>query len=180
MRPELKIRRHGYHLMSLASLGMGMAAVLGVGASLLAWSVQASPSLLSLELFGAPLDELAGMEREARLLLALSGLVLTAAWLVPLFALRRVGKALYRYEALSLQVASAFMLLAHSLPAWLLLSLGHWVLASLAYSTGAGREVSFTVSSSSYLFILACLCLYSVAHVMRLAAAAADDARSIV
>ena len=33
---------------------------------------------------------------------------------------------------------------------------------------------------NTYLFVISCLCLYSVAHLMRLATEAADDARSIV
>ncbi len=37
-----------------------------------------------------------------------------------------------------------------------------------------------TVDTNPYYFLLACLCLYSVAHLLRLAVRAAEDARSIV
>ncbi|WP_019398745.1 MULTISPECIES: hypothetical protein [unclassified Pseudoxanthomonas] len=179
MTPEMKIRRHGYRLMSLASLGTVVSVTLGMGSAL--WLLSGHGSLFGAwVVFGLPWDEASRLPPGDRGLLAVSILVATAAYVVPLAAVRRLGKALYACDALSPAVATAFMRLAHSLPLSAALVVAAGVIAAVVRSQQGDWVLHITVDTNPYYFLLACLCLYSVAHLLRLAVRAAEDARSIV
>ena len=181
MLPQLQLRRHGYHLMSLASIGTLSVVVMGLMTSAMPWLPDWNPQWLGWNLAGMDWQQTLTLNRQGKILLSLSGIVWLLAYLMPLAALRRLGDRLYRHDALSRPVADAFRWLAHSLPLYALLSLGALLLAAFAGEVGGGEQPKFSVSFSGiYLFLIACLCLYSVAHIMRLATEAADDARSIV
>lgn len=176
-----KIRRHGYHLMSLASLGMTGVAVFGLLTMFMPWVPDWSPQWSGWR-FGPGLEwkELVGMHPAGKQLLSTSAALWTAAQLIPLLALRQLGKRLYRNEALSRPVADAFRWLAHSLLLYAAFGTAARLLESLAIAVGQARETISIDFDRVYLFLIACLCLYSVAHLMRLATDAADDVRSIV
>jgi hypothetical protein len=177
MTPETKIRRHGYHLMSLASLGFVGIALFGLLLVAMPWL----PDWHGWNVAGAEWKVAVGMDEGGRMILSLSSALWTVAYLVPLMALRRLGHRLYSNEALSRPVADAFRWLAHSLPLHALLRMAAGLLAGIAAEVGGAQEPSFTLDfSGGYVFLIACLCLYSVAHLMRLATDAAADARSIV
>lgn len=181
MLPQNRIRRHGYHLMSLASLGTVAIAVLGLLASAMPWLPDWNPQWAGWSLAGLSWQQTQAMNPQGKLLLSLSGLAWTLAYLLPLGALRRLGNRLYRHDALTRPVADAFRWLAHSLLLYALVNFGAALLAAFASEVGGGDPPKFTLGfSGAYLFLVACLCLYSVAHLMRLAAEAADDSRSIV
>lgn len=179
MTPEMKIRRHGYHLMSLASLGIVAAAAIGLFLALLVFCGGAMP-FGNWVLFDLPMDEATRLGAGDRGLLALALVLGTLAYILPLAAVHRVGKALHGCDALSAPVAAAFMRLAHSLPASLLLSVAGACMAAWVRSSHDAWQLRITVSTDPYHFLVACLCLYSVAHLLRLAVRAADDARGIV
>ncbi|WP_024868139.1 hypothetical protein [Pseudoxanthomonas suwonensis] len=182
MRAENRIRRHGYHLMSLASVGIFCVALFGLllmGLPWLSdWQPQASTwSRVAHVEWGLIRD----MGTTGRRLLSLAFALWTLGYLLPLVALRRLGSALHRHEALSRPVARAFAWLAHSLPAYALLVLAQELLVAVACEIEGVRQIHVEADFGGiYLFLVACLCLYSVAHLMRLATEAADDARSIV
>jgi hypothetical protein len=176
-----KIRRHGYHLMSLASVGTVGVSLIGlllVSTPWLAiWIPQAGELSVTVE------SELREMGATGRWLLSLAGLLWTLALLLPFLALRRLGSALYRHEALSGPVARAFGWLAHSLPAYALLSLAGGALSAIAPGIDGGDAQQYKFEfdfGGGYVLLVACLCLYSVAHLMRLATDAADDSRGFV
>jgi hypothetical protein len=114
-------------------------------------------------------------------MLTLSSICLMLSYLAPLFALRMLGRSLYRNEALTLPVANAFRQLAHSLLLYALLQFTSGLLAGFidvgSDQPGFKYRIDF---GQPYLLVVACLCLYSVAPLMKLAAQAADDSRSIV
>ncbi|MFT4178296.1 MAG: hypothetical protein QM612_02365 [Thermomonas sp.] len=169
MSAENKIKRHGYHLMSLASLGMFCVTLWGVIMLSAPWHASAESTGF--------LGMTHGMDANARNQWMLASACWTLAYLLPLLALRRLGNRLYRQEALTLPVAHAFLSLANAL----LVSVFVRLLAdSLATEAGSQPGTFSLPFGSFYIVMITCLCLYSVAHLMRLAAEAADDARSIV
>lgn len=182
MKREYRIRRHGYHLMSLASMGIAGVAVFGLLLVCMPWLRDWNPqSTTWLSIARVEWTQMQEMGAEGRGLLSTAYLVWTLAVLSPLLALRHLGSTLYRQEALTRPVARAFMRLAHSLPANALLSFASGILVAIACEVGGIREHRFDADiSGGYLFLVACLCLYSFAHLMSLASEAADDARSIV
>jgi len=181
MTPEAKIRRHGYHLMSLASLGFAGVAVFGLLLVAMPWLPDWNPQWSGWNVAGVEWKRAVGMDEAGKLLLSLSSAMWTIAYLVPLMALRRLGHRLYSNDALSRPVADAFRWLAHSLPLHALLRVAAGLLAGIAAEVDGAQEQHFTLDfSGGYVFLIACLCLYSVAHLMRLATDAAADARSIV
>jgi len=180
MRPELKIHRHGYHLMSLASAGSVCTLLLGVLLASMPWLPDWHPQSTIWKIGEMDWERTQALSNNGKWLATSSCLLWTLACLAPLLALRRLGDRLYRYDALSRPVADGFHWLAHSLPLHALLKLGAWTLEIAAEGDGGG-EIGLTWDiGGTYLFLVGCLCLYSVAHVMRLASAAAEDARSIV
>lgn len=180
MLTQNRIRRHGYHLMSLASIGTLVVVVLGLITSAMPWLPDWNPQWVGWELGGLSWQQTQALNPQAKGLLSLAGAAWTVAYLMPLAALRRLGDRLYRHDALARPVADAFRWLAHSLPLYAALSLAAALLAVYASAVG-DSEVKFAIGFSDiYLFLVACLCLYSVAHIMRLATEAADDSRSIV
>jgi len=179
MSPELKIRRHGYHLMTLASVGTLVVAAAGLAWVLLV--LAASPAVLAAwERFDLTPEAAARLEAGTRGLLVLAAVLSTLAYLLPLAAVRRTGKALHAHPALSAPVARAFMHLAHSLPLSALCSLAADLVAAWALSSPGAVQLRISFGANPYYFLLACLCLYSVAHLLHLAVQAAEDARSII
>ena len=191
MNSEEKIKRHGYHLMSLALLGM--ICVFRVGLTLVAmpyvsdWRPQAR---IWARISGIEWQQAIHLDSTSKAFLSLSFVAWTLSYLLPLSALRRLGRNLYRHEALTLPVANAFRWLAHSVLIGLLLQgvpdAGAGFINGLAEGYNAAgttpiRHVphGFGVGTT-YIAIIACVCLYSVAHLMKLAAEAAEDSRSIV
>lgn len=182
MSIENKIKRHGYHLMSLASLGMFCVGVLGICLIVMPYFPDSNPeSGLWLRISGLDLAQVARLNGTGKALVSASNFIWTLAYLLPLLALRRLGSKLHKHDALTVQVAQAFLWLAHALLSnALLLMLGGFLIAMAEEAGGLSvYRANFDISGG-YIWLIACLCLYSVAHIMRLAALAADDARSIV
>lgn len=182
MQPQSKLRRHGYHLMSLASVGVFFVGGLGILLMALPWLSGWQPHAAIWS--GAANVEwtaIQHMDNTGRSLLTLACALWLLGHVLPLIALRRVGSALYGHEALSHPVARAFAWLAHSLPTYAMLAFSQKTLVAIACEVGGVGQTRFELDfSGTYLFLVACLCLYSVAHLMRMATSAADDARSIV
>ena len=120
------------------------------------------------------------MAGKSAMLVSRTGSGKTLAYLLPLVMLRRLGKRLYRHEALSRPVADAFLWLAHSLLLFAALRFAGSLLVLSAVAAGSSTATFGINFSDAYLFVILCLGMYSVAHIMRLAAEAADDSRSIV
>lgn len=182
MTPEEKIRRHGHHLMSLASMAM-----FGVGLYTLVMMGLASrpdPDVHLLEFhYGLRAEAPLVLESAVRQAIALAGGLLGLSWLLPLWMLRRLGYSLNREDAPSARTAAVLRHLAHAV----LASLGIRFLAErvLDFSSaiaqpGQLEHVARLALGSYFLTLVACLCLYSLSHVIRLGAEAANDARSIV
>lgn len=181
MLPDARIQRHGYHLMSLASLGMVTMLVIGVMTSAMPWMPDWNPQWLGWNPAGLSWQQTLTMNSEGKLLLSLAGITSTLAFLIPLMALRRLGDRLYRHDALTRPVADAFRWLAHSVVLHAMIRIAAMLLAATAGEVGGGDTVPLTFSfSSAYLLFVTCICLYSIAHIMRLATEAADDSRSII
>ncbi|MFT4197540.1 MAG: hypothetical protein QM601_06460 [Pseudoxanthomonas sp.] len=191
MDAQNKIKRHGYHLMSLASVGMFC-----VG--LLTWILMMVPWMPNKEhlnavhwkLLGFDLQEFVRTGAHSQWELTLSALCVGTACFLPFRALRHLGYSLYRNEALTLPVAKAFRRLAHSILIGLLLQglpdfcMGFVDGLADGYGTPGAMPTQYVPHgfgiAAIYIAIIACLCLYSVAHLMKLAAEADADARSIV
>jgi hypothetical protein len=182
MNIENKIKRHGYHLMSLASLGMLCVGVVGLCLILMPYLPDWKPeSGAWLRISGLEWDQVIRLNGTGKALVSASNFIWTLAYLLPLLALRRLGSKLYKHDALTLQVAHAFLWLAHALLSnALLLMLAGFLIAMAEEAGGVHIYRSNFDISGGYIWLIACLCLYSVAHIMRLAAQASDDARSIV
>jgi|LNAP01.1.fsa_nt_gb hypothetical protein len=194
---ENRIKRHGRHLMSLASAGALCIALAGL---LLA----AAPHFLDFQAqswLGAKLsiapELLARLSPQLKTLLSLKALAWTIAWLWPLLALRRLGQVLWQGNVLNGRTADAFRQLAHSIVASIVLQaapdfligfVDGYLKGSIGASGDPGKSVIdvFDAFGSSlglggtYVAVIACVCLYSVAHLTKLAAAAADEARGFV
>ena len=180
MKIEYRIQRHGRHLKSLACIGVAGVAALGDLAAASPWIDMWALRTSAWSVFGMPAHEAAALPDDARMLLSAACLLVTLAFLLPLLALRQLGQRLRDGDALGRPVADAFRSLAHSLPLMAGLRLVANALAGAAAGVG-GDDYHLSVDvGDTYLFLIACLCLYSVAHLMRLAAETADDARSIV
>ena len=182
MNTEDRIHRHGRSLMLLASLGLAFAAGLGLLTIAMPWLPSGAPDWLNWDIGGIELHEAMTMTPAGKAMLSLAAGLWTLAYLVPLQCLRRFGQCLYRDEALSRPVADAMLWLAHSLPICLALTFAATLLALIGAEVGTGgTRHSYRISfAQPYLLAIACLGMYSVAHIMRLAAEAADDSRSIV
>lgn len=182
MNIENKIKLHGHHLMSLASIGMFCVCVVGLSLMAMPYFSDSNPeSGLWLRILGLDWDQVMRLNGTGKALVSASNFIWTLAYLLPLFALRSLGSNLYKHDALTLQVAHAFRWLAHSLLSNALLLMLAGFLIAMAEETGGVSIYRSNVDiSGGYIWLIACLCLYSVAHIMRLAAQAADDSRSIV
>jgi len=177
---QQKIKRHGYHLMSLASLGMFCIGMAGLILTTMHWMPHLNPQA-SWSIAGIEWKQSSLMDTQGKWLVSAAGMLWTLAYLAPLVALRRLGHSLYKSEALSRPMADAFRWLAHSLLGFAVLNAASFTLASIAAEANKMAPHGLPFSASGcYLFLIACLCLYSIAHLMRLATDAADDARSII
>lgn len=111
------------------------------------------------------------------------------SYLFPLMAMQSLGRRLMREEALSLPVADAFRRIGHSTLLFALFQGIPDFINGFIDGFNDGTQGMWTMHfsplavgyfSDLYLPIIASLCLYSVAHLMKLAAQAADDSRSII
>ncbi len=111
-------------------------------------------------------------------------LSLFLSYLFPLMAMHGLGRRLMREEALSLPVANAFRRVGHSTLLYALFQgipeFVNGFIDGFLGKTMPPFHLCVGYFSELYLPIIASLCLYSVAHLMKLAAEAADDVRSIV
>ena len=178
MSPENRIRRHGYHLMSLASVGAVATISFGIFISAMLWLAARNPDW---SIWTSEMKRTSAMGNTTLALLTASNVLWILGQLAPLIALRRLGNCLYRNEALARPVADAFRWLAHSLPLYALLHILASSVEQMAFWFADVPEPKFELDlRGGYIFLIACLCMYSVAHLMRLATDAADDVRSIV
>lgn len=184
MKHEAKIRRHGYHLMSLASLGMFCIAII----TLVMVSLPYQPhvkleSTTWQSLIDLDWNSVWAADAITKAWVSLSNGIWGLSYFLPLLALRQLGSKLHHHEALTLPVAKAFLWLAHALLAYAVLqTLSGFLIGfvdgfrgSALYKPSVSLDFSLT-----YVWLIGCLCLYSVAHLMQLAAQTADDSRSIV
>jgi hypothetical protein len=182
MQTEENIKDHGRFLTSLANFGVLLVSVLGTGLVLAHYPEGLPKWPILSRIWGLDLLRAAEMNMAGKVLLSLSNASLTLSLLLPLLALHNLGRTLSHSEVLSRPVAESFGKLARSL-------LLHYTVLQIL----AGMAVSFAeqVSDTSiyapewdfagfYVWLIACTCLYSVAHLMKLASEAADDSRSIV
>lgn len=195
MRPEQKIRRHGHHLTNLASVGMFCVFLWALWLACIPWlpEFRLETGLLERH-FRLQAESPALLVPEARTLLSISGLLQGLAWLLPLWMLRRVARSLHA-DALSVSTATALRRLAHAILACSLLApMLAGILAGMASETSAAAGTGPLTSVSGahpgfgilaglpgvFMILVACICLYSLSHIIRLGAEADDDARSIV
>ena len=175
-----KIKRHGFLLTWIAVIGMFCIGVLGLLLVMAPYTT--SPFVLITDL-GWKFDwtAIARMDATGKGLVSSIALLWAAAWLAPMIGLHHLGGRLHRFEALSPPVADAFRNLAHSLvTSYLLQGVGGFMTGIAEVAGGVQFNHPTWNVSIDYIFLVACLCLYSMAHLMKLAAEAADDARSIV
>jgi hypothetical protein len=189
MSSENRIKRHGRDLMSLASVGMFCVVVVGLALMFLPYAARAPDSAFWAEVSGITWARVVQMTFAGKIFFILTYMVWVLANLLPLIALRHLGSSLYRNEALNVRIAAAFVWLARSVVAYLLLPTVLPLCVKLYAMVGGGAQAAADIMqykmpgrslSAIYIAIVACICLYSVAHLMKLAAATADDARSIV
>ena len=178
--PRNQVRLHGRSLARIAMLGIACIALLGFFLIAMPWLPDWNPQAPFWRVEGITWEQSVHMTPTNKLLLSLAATVKTLAWLAPLVALYRLGRRLHDNEPLSQPVAGAFRWLAHSLPAYMALSATSILLAAFTAETSNTPYPLGIDFGNTYLFVISCLCLYSVAHLMRLATEAADDARSIV
>ena len=168
--------------MSLATIGIAVVSVLGLLLIAMPWLTDWNPqSGLWQAISGLDWNEVVHLNGAGKTLVCVSNVLWTLAYLLPLIALRHLGSSLYGHEALTSPIATAFRWLAHSMLANIALLMAAGFLIAMAEEAGNLHIYHSTFDiRGDYLWIIACVCLYSVAHLMRLATEAADDARSIV
>ncbi len=179
--PKNQVRVHGRTLVTLGTLGITCVAAMGFMLTMMSWLPDWAPQASVWTIAGIEWKQAVVMNTTGKWLLSTAGMLWTLAYLTPLIALRRLGRCLYANEALSRPVADAFRWLAHSVLGFALFNAGSIVLAAIAAEGNHVPQHDISISvAGCYLFLIACLCLYSVAHLMQLATEAADDAQSIV
>lgn len=144
------IRRHGYHLMSLASLGIVVCFFAWVLMLMATWGVIGKETLFASDL-----------ERWV-LTAGASAALLAQAWAMS--RLRAVGRVLHFHPVVSVEMALAWKRFARALVAVSLVMLvtPSFIDAEVKY------EVDFT---ELYFMLIACLCTYSIAWLLQDAAA---------
>ena len=164
MDASARIRRHGYHLMSLASLGQFACFWL------LVWNLTVrnwDPQLAG---------GLAGTEWWVYVAVAM------AVWLAQTWSLSRlraIGKLLHAGGGVSHELARAWVRLGHSVAVAgiiMVLPLG----PRLGEPSGQLDVVLSLDAGGFYFFLIAYLCIFSVAHLVEQAAALRDENESIV
>lgn len=182
MISQHRIHGHGYHLILLSTFGLVCTGTIGLAAVCMPYLTDGLPVF---HRWAVRVDFdwgfVRGMGASGKPWLSLASACWSVAYLLPLVALRHLGLALRREEALTAPVAGAFQRLAHTLPLHALFCFLAGVLTGVAAEIGGtGPHVYSFDLGRIYLIVIAGLCLYSIAHLMRLAVGAADDARSIV
>lgn len=187
MTPQDKIKRHGRHLMNLASVAMFAVGLFTLVMMTLPWQPESRLDPETLEWhYHLRAVAPAALDPAIKSMITIAGAMQGLVWLLPLWMLRRLGYRLNREEALSARTASAVRHLAHALMAGLGLRflvemlLGFTVEAATATAMGTLEYVAPFDLGSNFTTLVAGLCLYSLSHVIRLGADAADDVRSIV
>ena len=158
------IRRNGYHLMSLASIGQ--LACFG----LLLWN-------LSWRSWNEQADAILADPAFIPWAISIVALVVWIAQHWTLRQLRRIGKLLYSGSPISSDMAEAWKRLGNGLVATALL-----MVVPLVPKTGGGG-LDFVLRldvASLYFIVIGALCIYTVAHLLRQAVELRNDSESIV
>lgn len=164
MEASLKLRRHGYHLMSLASIGQFVCfALLLWNLSMRTWDPQRA----------AQIHDPATWRT-----LAVAACVIWLAQAWTLVQLRRIGRRLHSGETVSHAMAAAWRRLGNALAVVGVLSM--FPLRPAPAATG-GLDLALGFDMGGLYFVaIACLCIFSIAHILQEAATLKDDNESIV
>lgn len=164
MDASARIRRHGYHLMSLASLGQFACFWL------LLWNLSVrrwDPGLA---------DGLAGTQWWVYVAFAV------AVWLAQTWSLSRlraIGKLLHAGGGVSHELSRAWMRLGHALAATGIIMVFP-IRPQLGAPSGRLDVVLSLDAGGFYFFLIGYLCIFSVAHLVEQAATLRDENESIV
>lgn len=169
MTASERVRRHGYHLMSLASIGMLVCTVVWIAVLGASWTLQT----------GKPAGADPG-NSEFWLTLALACIALLGK-LWALYRLRIIGKLLHAGSFINAQMTRAWRWLGHALVV-------AGVLALVTLDPNVDMNVStghFDVTAGidldqAYFIVLLCLISYSIAWILEEALALKDDNQGIV
>lgn len=169
MNTSDRVRRHGYHLMSLASIGQLVCVVIWIAILVTAWQLQT----------GKP----AGIDPnyiEFWLILALASIALLGK-LWALYRLRIIGKLLYAGDLISPAMARAWRWLGHALVVAGVLGLVTFDPALERSAGSGGYNVAVGIDPGQYYFlVLSCLISYSVAWILNESVALKVDNQGIV
>lgn len=164
MDATARIRRHGYHLMSLASFGQLACFVLLLwNLSVRSWDPQLAAGLQGADWWGYVA-------------------VATVAWLAQTWSLSRlraIGKLLHQGGGVSHALARAWMQLGRAVAATAVVMV-FLPLPRLGEPSG-DLDVALGLDAGGIYFVLiACLCIFSVARLVEQAAVLRDENESIV
>lgn len=163
MEGTQRVRRNGYHLMSLASIGQF--ACVGMLIWNLTWRGWSDPA--------APIPD----DPATIWMIALLAFAVWLAQFWTLIQLRRIGKLLYSGIPISHDMAAAWRRLGHGLVATALLMVFPVPLPE------ASGQLDFALRldiASLYFVTIGGLCIYTVAYLLHDAAQLRDDVESIV
>lgn len=194
---EPNVRQHGRHLMGVALVAIVASAAYTLWCLAMPWwqPDKLDPALLARH-FDLVVSDPAAMTPAVKALLVPTFALTGLQALLPLFMLHRLGRCFSYENALDRRTAVAVRRLSHSIVASLVLlpALAGFLFA-FAQTIAASTGVEMGLASSSFdspasflaslgagvvLPLVACICLYSLAWLIRIGADAADDARSIV
>jgi len=164
MDSSRQIRRNGYHLMSLASIGQ--IACFG----LLVWN-------LAWRFWNEQADEILADPAFVPWAISIAAVVVWIAQFWTLRQLRRIGKLLHSGSTISSEMADTWKRLGNGLVATALL-----MVLPMVPRTGGGK-LDFVLRldvASFYFVVIGTLCIYTVAHLLRLAVELRTDNESIV
>lgn len=181
-----RLDRYGRRLMTLASIAQ-FVTVLGwiyhvlllaeltgaIGTKAASWAA------LPLHFFGASIQQLPSVSQGTSFGLYVGVLLpsLVASWW-PWFQLRRFGKAFYRHPPLSPAVAHSLQWLGYSLASSAALT---FIVTPLATDILTNQQiVSVNVSSLLYVQVVAAICAFSMALIVREAVRISDENKGFV
>lgn len=181
-----RLQRYGYHLMSLASI----AQLVVVGTWLLhlfllaeatgaLGEARAASAHLPVHFFGATVTQYAPAVDAAPfgwIALALLPSLLASWW--PWLQLRRFGKALYRSAPLSAPLADSLQWLGYAFAGSAVLTIIVTPLAAAILAAGA--TISLDLSGAFFIQLVAAICAFSMALVVREAVRVGDENKTFV
>lgn len=159
-----RIRRNGYHLMSLASVGQLACTFLLIwNLGWRSWNEEADAILA-----------------DPAFLPWVISIIAVTVWLAQCWTLRqlrRIGKLLYTDVPISSDMADAWMRLGNGLVATALLM----VVPMVPRTDGGGLDFVLRLDAASlYFIIIGTFCIYTVAHLLRQAVELRNDSEGIV